>query len=270
MTPSSSEPRRHPSHHSSRGTSKLHHNPAAALYTAESYFREALYVSHRRTDPSTDFEGVDATTLDKVSREITREGRGEWCRLEETLELAHRIGARRLGIVFCSGFVGEARILKRVLEAHGLEVHSSCCKTGSVPKETLGILDSEKVKPGTAEVLCNPLAQAELSEPGAGSFGIATRTVCGTRLGHDGSSRSAGGLYRRERPGARPQHGGGALPLVRIADRAISSWVSEPWPFFLLILVLHQRAPRYRYAWSSYSPPGPRCLSHYSDSRDGL
>ncbi len=141
---------------------KLYHNPVAALYTADSYFREALYVSHRRADSSTDFEGTDTTTLDEVSREITREGRGNWCRVEETLELAHRIGARRIGIVFCSGFVGEARTLKRVLEAHGFEVHSSCCKTGSVPKEDLGILDSQKVRPGTNEVLCNPLAQAEL------------------------------------------------------------------------------------------------------------
>jgi uncharacterized metal-binding protein len=137
--------------------SKLQHNPVAAIYTSESYFRNALYVSHRREKPTT-----DAASFGEVTNEIAREGRGKWCRIEETLELAHRIGARRLGIVFCSGFMSEAKTMKRVLEAHGFEVHSSCCKTGAVPKEDLGILDSQKVKPGAAEMACNPMAQAEL------------------------------------------------------------------------------------------------------------
>jgi uncharacterized metal-binding protein len=97
-----------------------------------------------------------------VSRAVVHDGHGHWCRVEEVIELAHRLGATRLGIVFCSGFRTEARILKRVLVANGFTVSSSCCKTGSVPKGELGITDSQKVRPGSPEMICNPIAQAEL------------------------------------------------------------------------------------------------------------
>jgi uncharacterized metal-binding protein len=78
------------------------------------------------------------------------------------MEFARRLGADRLGIVYCSGFRYEARVLKRILRANGFVVSSSSCKTGSVPKEELGIPDSQKVCPGHAEMTCNPLVQAEL------------------------------------------------------------------------------------------------------------
>jgi uncharacterized metal-binding protein len=141
---------------------RLQHNPAAALYTSDGYFRRALYRTHLREDSRIPLQSFDTATLDALSRAITDEGRGNWCRVEEAIELAYRLGARRLGIVFCSGFANEARILKRVMRAHGFHVSSSCCKTGSVPKEELGILDSEKIRPGGPEMICNPLAQAEL------------------------------------------------------------------------------------------------------------
>jgi uncharacterized metal-binding protein len=141
---------------------KLQHNPAAALYTSESYFRAPLYRNHLRDgDIETDMR-VDNATLDVVSRAVTQEGQGKWSRVEEVIEFAHRLGAVRLGIVFCSGFRNEAGILKRILDANGFNVRSTCCKTGSVPKEQLGILDSQKVRPGGPEMICNPIAQAEL------------------------------------------------------------------------------------------------------------
>jgi uncharacterized metal-binding protein len=141
---------------------RLHHNPAAALYTSDGYSRRALYRAHLREKDPIPLRVSDTATLDALSRSIVDEGQGNWCRVEEAIELAYRLGARRLGIVFCSGFSSEARVLKRVMKAHGFFVSSSCCKTGSVPKEELGILDSEKVRPGGPEMMCNPLAQAEL------------------------------------------------------------------------------------------------------------
>jgi uncharacterized metal-binding protein len=141
---------------------KLQHNPAPALYTSGSYFRKALYRAHLRDKNVNPVRRCTNGELDAVSREIAREGRGNWCRVEEVIELAHRLGATRLGIVFCFGFRAEARVLKRVLNANGFSVSSSCCKTGSVPKKELGITDSQKVRPGSAEMICNPIAQAEL------------------------------------------------------------------------------------------------------------
>jgi uncharacterized metal-binding protein len=141
---------------------KLQHNPAAALYTSDSYFRAPLYRNHLCVgDVDTEMR-VDNATLDLVSRAVTQEGQGKWSRVEEVIELAHRLGAVRLGIVFCIGFRNEARILKRILDANGFNVSSTCCKTGSVPKEQLGITDSQKVRPGGPEMICNPIAQAEL------------------------------------------------------------------------------------------------------------
>jgi len=141
---------------------KLRHNPVAALYTSESYFKDSLYRNHRREHLPLGTGSRDTETIDSVSRTIVREGRGQWCRVEETVELAYRLGAVRLGIVYCSGFRSEARTLKRILAAHGFEVSSSCCKTGCVPKEALGISDSQKVRPGTPEMVCNPIGQAAL------------------------------------------------------------------------------------------------------------
>jgi uncharacterized metal-binding protein len=140
---------------------KLFHNPVAALYTSQSYFKKALYY-HHQDDNKRPYRGADDATLDSISRSVVRDGQGEWCRIEETIEFAHRLGISKVGVVFCSGFQNEARLLKRVLEANGLVVSSSCCKTGSVPKEEMGITDAQKVRPGQPEMICNPLAQAEL------------------------------------------------------------------------------------------------------------
>jgi uncharacterized metal-binding protein len=141
---------------------KLAHNPAAALYTSQSYFRKALYRNHLCDGEPESSQLFNNAVIDAASRAVTQEGNGNWSRVEEVIELAHRLGAKRLGIVFCSGFRSEARVLKRVLDANGFTVSSTCCKTGSVPKEDLGIKDSQKVRPGGREMICNPITQAEL------------------------------------------------------------------------------------------------------------
>jgi uncharacterized metal-binding protein len=141
---------------------KLQHNPAAALCTSNSYFRKALYREHQSAKSPSSHRGFSKRELETTSRQIADEGRGNWCRVEEVIELARRLGAERLGVVFCSGFRSEAHVLKRVLVANGFSVSSSCFKTGSVPKEEFGIRDSQKVRPGSPEMICNPIAQAEL------------------------------------------------------------------------------------------------------------
>ena len=55
-------------------------------------------------------------------------------RVEEIMNFARRIGARRLGIASCIGLIREARILQEILEANGFEVDSVCCKVGSIDK----------------------------------------------------------------------------------------------------------------------------------------
>jgi uncharacterized metal-binding protein len=140
---------------------RFRHNPVAGIYTSRSYSRSVLYDRKRRS-PLRAFAGTETETLTRVASEVQDVAGPDWCRLEEIMEFANRLGAKRLGVVFCVGFRQEARTLTEVLHANGFEVASSCCKTGSVPKDRLGILDAERVHPGRAEMMCNSLAQAEL------------------------------------------------------------------------------------------------------------
>ncbi len=162
---------------------RLHHNPVAALYTSGSYYRRALYSGHKGHQ-RVPFQGWDTDTLDRVAREVLQEAWGRRCRVEETMGFARRLGASHLGISFCAGFRNEALLLTRVLEANGFRVSSSCCKTGSVRKEEFGILDFQKVDPGRPEMVCNPLAQAELLN----REGVQLALLLGQCVGHDSAT----------------------------------------------------------------------------------
>ena len=105
-------------------------------------------------------------------------------RLAEAMEVAHRLGASHLGFTFCVGFKEEASILARILEINGFQVSSACCKTGATPKEDLGIRDEEKVRPGRPEMICNPVAQAELLNRDGVEFAF----VLGQCVGHDAAT----------------------------------------------------------------------------------
>ena len=89
-------------------------------------------------------------------------GYGRWTRLEEIIEFAWRMNFEKLGLVFCSGLRYEGRKVARILKQAGFKVESVCCKTGSKPKELLGLKDEEKVRPGQFEPMCNNIAQAKI------------------------------------------------------------------------------------------------------------
>ena len=102
-------------------------------------------------------------------------------RVEEIMNFARRIGARRLGIASCIGLIREARILQEILETNGFEVDSVCCKVGSIDKEKIGLKDEEKIHPGQYESLCNPVGQAMLLKKAGTELNI----VVGLCVGHD-------------------------------------------------------------------------------------
>ncbi len=83
-------------------------------------------------------------------------------RIVETMEFAHKMGYKRLGIAFCGGVTQEAGVLTEIFEKHGFEVVGVSCKVGGVPKERIGIKEEEKINIGTYESMCNPIAQAML------------------------------------------------------------------------------------------------------------
>jgi uncharacterized metal-binding protein len=131
--------------------------------------------------------------MEAVAEEMAQEGDGFRSRVAEAMEVAHRIGASHIGVSFCSGFKEEARLLHRVLKTNGFRVSSVCCKTGAVPKASVGIQDKEQVRPGRPEMICNPVTQAELLNREGVEFGL----VLGQCVGHDAAT-----LHRLEAPAA--------------------------------------------------------------------
>ncbi len=104
-----------------------------------------------------------------------------WTRVEDTIAFARLMGDRRIGIATCIGLLEESRRLEQLLRAQRLEPVSVCCKVGSVDKASLGIADAEKVRPGTFEPACNPLAQAEILN----AVGTDLNVIVGLCVGHD-------------------------------------------------------------------------------------
>ena len=102
-------------------------------------------------------------------------------RLEETIEFCRRMGYKRVGLAFCIGLIKEAGTLRDILASHGFEVVSVLCKTGGISKESFGLRPEDQIRPGEVEVMCNPVAQAEICNREATEFNI----VMGLCVGHD-------------------------------------------------------------------------------------
>jgi len=115
------------------------------------------------------------------SARVEGEGYGVWCRVEEIVQYAKKMGYQKLGVAFCVGCFDLADTFVRILESHGFDVVSACCKVGSIDKESLGLKDSEKVRPGSFEPACNPATQAEILNRADSDFNI----VVGLCVGHD-------------------------------------------------------------------------------------
>jgi uncharacterized metal-binding protein len=104
-----------------------------------------------------------------------------WTRVEDTIALARLMGWKKVGIATCIGLLYEAEQLTAILTAQGLEPLSVCCKAGSIDKLELGITEADKVRPGTFEPACNPIAQAELCN----RHGTDMNIILGLCVGHD-------------------------------------------------------------------------------------
>lgn len=102
-------------------------------------------------------------------------------RVQEICEFAKKMGFKKLGIVFCVGLTQEARVLNQILVNQGFEVVSIMCKVGRVPKEKIGVKDSEKIQIGEFEPICNSIAQAKILNEEKTELNI----LLGLCVGHD-------------------------------------------------------------------------------------
>ncbi|RME36546.1 MAG: DUF1847 domain-containing protein, partial [Deltaproteobacteria bacterium] len=87
----------------------------------------------------------------------------------------------RIGIATCIGLLEETRRLSDILAAQGLEPVSVCCKAGSIDKLALDLKEEDKVRPGTFEPACNPIAQAKILNDEKTDMNI----IMGLCVGHD-------------------------------------------------------------------------------------
>lgn len=104
-----------------------------------------------------------------------------WTRVEDTIAFAKLMGYRTIGIATCIGLLDETERLVAILKAQGLEPHSVCCKAGSIDKNQLGLKEEDKVRPGTFEPACNPIAQARICN----ELGTDMNIIVGLCIGHD-------------------------------------------------------------------------------------
>lgn len=99
-------------------------------------------------------------------------------RIQEIVEYAKRMDAKKIGIATCVGLMEEAKTLAKFLRHHGFEVYGVACKVGTIPKTQLGIPEKcEKV----GRNACNPILQAKLLN----KIGTDLNVVVGLCVGHD-------------------------------------------------------------------------------------
>ncbi len=104
-----------------------------------------------------------------------------WTRVEDTIAFAKLMGYEKIGIATCIGLLEETDKLALIFKAQGLNPVSVCCKAGSIDKLELGLEESDKVRPGTFEPACNPVAQAKLLNRARTDMNV----IVGLCVGHD-------------------------------------------------------------------------------------
>lgn len=102
-------------------------------------------------------------------------------RVEEIVLFAKMMGYKKIGIATCIGLLDETGRFAQVVEGQGLTALHVCCKSGSVDKTEVMLDEQDKVRPGTFEPACNPIAQAELLN----QAGTDMNVIIGLCLGHD-------------------------------------------------------------------------------------
>ena len=112
---------------------------------------------------------------------VESEGYCQQTRVEEIMAFAKKCGYKKLGIAFCVGLAKEAKIFANILRHNGFEVDSVACKSGSIPKEFIGITSEQQVRPCTYEPMCNPIGQAKFLNSAKTELNI----LLGLCVGHD-------------------------------------------------------------------------------------
>ena len=113
-----------------------------------------------------------------AAAEVEAEFYGKITRVEEIMEFARKIGAKKLGIANCVGLAAEARMAARIFRIHGFEVFGVACKCGTTKKVDIGIPEHCE---SVGVNMCNPILQAKMLNKEKTDLNI----VIGLCVGHD-------------------------------------------------------------------------------------
>lgn len=100
------------------------------------------------------YDDPETLMVSLESARVEAEGYCQWTRVEEIVQFAKKMEFKKVGIANCISFVDHAYVLSGILESHGFEVVSLACKNGNIPKEALGLADSEKIRSGVSSRRC--------------------------------------------------------------------------------------------------------------------
>lgn len=113
-----------------------------------------------------------------AAAETESESYGKIIRVEEIMEVARKLGFKKIGIASCAGLIHEAQTLAKILRLHDFEVYGVICKVGAIEKTRVGI--PEKCM-STGPAMCNPIMQAKKLN----DAGTQLNVVVGLCVGHD-------------------------------------------------------------------------------------
>ncbi len=123
-------------------------------------------------------ENEENCKMNIASAEVEYENYCKMTRIEEIMEFAKKIGAKKLGIATCVGLISEARTAAKIFRHHGFEVYGVACKIGAQPKTSVGIDIKHSV---VGKNMCNPIMQAKVLNEEKTDLNI----LIGLCVGHD-------------------------------------------------------------------------------------
>ena len=113
-----------------------------------------------------------------AAAKVLKRGGYDWSRVQQCIEFARELGAKKVGLAVCVGLIREGREFARFLDRAGFEVISVACMVGGLKPQETGIPD-EWVNP--LGISCNPIAQAEIMN----REGTELNFIYGLCVGHD-------------------------------------------------------------------------------------
>jgi len=120
----------------------------------------------------------DDSKFHLAAAKVLKKGGYDWSRVQQCIEFARELGARKVGLAVCVGLIREGREFARFLDRAGFQVVSIACMVGGLKPEDTGIPDEWVNQLG---ISCNPIAQAEILN----REGTELNFIYGLCVGHD-------------------------------------------------------------------------------------